>query len=281
MTRKLIYTLCIVAAVLCTACNNDEIKDLQQQIDDLKEQLDKKGGDSGSQSDIVIDTPPTPDTPTDTTVVTPPKPETPTTGIVDGYEWVDLGLPSGTKWATCNVGATKPEEFGGYFAWGESEPKDTFSWNNYKWGNSMFTLTKYYTVSEYYESGDMKTTLDPKDDAATASWGNNWRMPTQDDQTELLEQCTWIWITQNQVNGFNVIGPNGNTIFLPAARSYWETSLKNSPQLNSGAVYWSSSLWSMFPHDARCIAFSTNDVRELSASGRSVGASVRPVLKEN
>ena len=122
------------------------------------------------------------------------------------------------KWADRNVGASKPEEYGDYFAWGETEPKSTYSWSTYKWCNgSETTLTKYNTNSSY-GTVDNKTILDLSDDAARANWGGSWRMPTDAELTELREQCTWTWTTQNGVNGYKVTSKsNGNSIFLLAA----------------------------------------------------------------
>ena len=133
------------------------------------------------------------------------------------HEWVDLGLPSGTLWATMNVGASAPEEYGDYFAWGETAPKEVYSWETYKWCNGTSkSMTKYCTKSSY-GTVDNKTELDPEDDAAWVNWGPKWRMPTADQIRELAENCTWQWTTVNGVNGMSVTGPNGNTIFLPAA----------------------------------------------------------------
>ena len=122
-------------------------------------------------------------------------------------EAVDLGLS--VKWATFNVGATSPEDYGDYFAWGETETKETYSWATYKWGTSS-NLTKYNTT-------DGKTILDLDDDAAYVNWGGKWRMPSKEEVDELTQQCNWIWTTHNNVNGYKVTGPNGNSIFLPAA----------------------------------------------------------------
>ena len=128
--------------------------------------------------------------------------------IVPIPEYVDLGLS--VKWATFNVGATAPEDYGDYFAWGETEPKETYSWATYKWCDGTSTnMTKY-------NAEDGKTILDPEDDAAQVHWGDKWRMPTDAERDELVENCTWTWTTQNSVNGYKVTGPNGNSIFLPA-----------------------------------------------------------------
>ena len=110
---------------------------------------------------------------------------------------VDLGLPSGIRWASCNVGATTPEGYGYYFAWGETESKDYYGWTTYKYTNGGYgKMTKYCNDASHGDNGftDMKTVLEPEDDAAAANWGNAWRMPTDAEWKELLEQCTWKWI---------------------------------------------------------------------------------------
>ena len=165
----------------------------------------------------------------------------------DDHEYVDLGLPSGTLWATCNVGASAPEEYGDYFAWGETEPKDYYDWSTYKWCNGIYTtLTKYCTNSDYGYNGftDGKTELDPEDDAAYVNWGSSWRMPSLEQQAELYENCSSVWTTMNGVNGCLFTGPNGNTIFLPAAGYRLYESLL---QAGSGGYYWSRTL---IPYDS-------------------------------
>ena len=133
------------------------------------------------------------------------------------YDYVDLGLPSGTLWATMNVGANTPEEYGDYFAWGEVAPKEVYDWSTYKWCNgSEYTLTKYCANSEY-GTVDNKTDLDLEDDAVYVNWGPSWRMPTSDQLEELKNSCTWQRTEMNGVIGNVVTGPNGNTMFLPAA----------------------------------------------------------------
>ena len=122
---------------------------------------------------------------------------------INGHEYVDLGLPSRTKWATCNVGASQPHEYGNYYAWGEITTK-----NNYTEDNS-----KTYGKNIGDISGN------PNYDAAAANWGSRWRMPTYTEMKELDDKCTWTWTSENEVNGFKVTGPNGNSIFLPAAGS--------------------------------------------------------------
>jgi hypothetical protein len=139
-------------------------------------------------------------------------------------------LPSGTLWATCNIGANSPEEYGDYFAWGETAPKDDYNWSNYKWCNGTLNkLTKYSTRSSYGYKGfvDNKTVLDPEDDAAYVNWGSSWRMPTTEQMQELIDNCSSVWTTQNGVNGRLFTGPNGNTMFLPAT-GVWSNSISSA-----------------------------------------------------
>ena len=125
----------------------------------------------------------------------------------DDHEWVDLGLPSGTLWATCNVGADRPGDFGDYFAWGETTPKQSYSWENYKWcyGYSS-TLIKYCTNSSFGYNGfvDNKNELDPEDDAAYANWGPSWRMPTYDQTARLYEVLAWSFILKSVLRTANI-----------------------------------------------------------------------------
>lgn len=189
---------------------------------------------------------------------------------------VDLGLPSGLLWASSNLGATTPEEYGDYYAWGETEPKTDYSLETYKWCmGSSDTMTKYCTDSSYGYNGftDNKTVLDSEDDAAHVNLGGNWRMPTYDEWTELRIGCTWEWTTQNGVNGYLVIGSNGNSIFLPAAGYKYDTNLDN---VGSNGYYWSSSLTSDNPYYARFVYFDFGYVSR-SISHRTDGGSVRPV----
>ena len=196
-------------------------------------------------------------------------------GTLNGYEWVDLGLPSGLKWATCNVGATKPEEYGDYFAWGEVEPKDYYYWDSYKWCNGSYdTQTKYCTDS-YYGIVDNKTTLELSDDAANYNWGGGWRMPTFEEQEELRNNCSWEWTTQNGVYGRKVTGLNGNSIFLPAAGYRYDSSLNNA---GSNGNYWSSSLNTNNPNNAYNLNFNSDNV-DWNNNNRYYGFSVRPVCQ--
>ena len=174
------------------------------------------------------------------------------------HEYVDLGLPSGTLWATCNIGATKPEEFGDYFAWGETEPKEVYDWSTYKWcGGSAISMTKYCT-NDNYGNVDNKKKLEAEDDAAIANWGSEWRMPTSEEQKELVEECYMVW-TDNY-NGSYISG----IVFYKAKKSdeknkfvgCWDTPSSDYSMndvhaffpssdniLDSNVCYWSSSLY--------------------------------------
>lgn len=215
-----------------------------------------------------------------------------TTDPYNGHEYVDLGLPSGLKWATCNVGASKPEEYGDYFAWGETEPYYTeghsqdspcsnwktgktagYDWASYKWCNGpSYSQTKYCTSSSY-GTVDNKTVLELADDAAHVNWGGDWRMPTQEEQDELRTKCTWTWGSQNGVNGYTVVGPNGNSLFLPAAGCRIGSSLSAA---GSSGLYCSSLLDSSNPYSACFLGFFSGNVLS-DRNGRSYGHSVRAV----
>ena len=188
---------------------------------------------------------------------------------------VDLGLPSGTLWADRNVGADAPEAYGDYFAWGETESKDYYYWDSYKWCNgTSSSMTKYCTDS-YYGTVDNKTVLDLEDDAAYVKMGSAWRMPTTTEQQELLDNCTWTWTTQNGVDGRKVTGKNGNSIFLPAAGFHYDGSLLGA---GSYGRYWSSSLYESYPGSAYVLYFYSGDCN-WSSDDRYCGQSVRAVVR--
>ena len=192
-------------------------------------------------------------------------------------EAVDLGLS--VKWASFNLGASKPEEYGDYYAWGETEPKDDDSWATYKWCmGSNSTMTKYCDNSEYGYNGftDNKTVLDLEDDAAKVNLGGKWRMPTDAEWTELRENCTWTRTTQNGMNGRLVTASNGNSIFLPAAGRRYSTYLN---LVGSGGDYWSSSLGTGSPYDAWSVFFNSGSFGR-DYGNRCNGFSVRPVFAE-
>ena len=194
------------------------------------------------------------------------------------HAYVDLGLPSGLLWATCNVGADNPEDYGDYFAWGETQPKDTYSWSTYQYcngGDGWNTLTKYCNNSSYGYNGftDDLTSLLPEDDAATANWGSDWRMPTKEEWQELYNNTTHTWTTQNGVNGRLFTASNGNSLFLPAAgyRNY-------SSFVSAGSYgnYWSSSLIAGSPNYAWYFYFYSGSYY-VNSDDRIYGLSVRGV----
>ena len=204
----------------------------------------------------------------------------------DEHAYVDLGLPSGTLWATCNVGANAPEEYGDYFAWGETSPKDYYFWDSYQhcievvndWGYEDYLLTKYCSDSYCGYNGftDDLTTLLPEDDAATANWGDGWRMPTLAEFQELLDNTTVTWTQQNGVNGRLFTASNGNSLFLPAAGDRWGFGFE---YVGDGAGYWSSSLYTDHPYDAWNYYGGSNSYG-VGDIDRDYGLPVRPV-REN
>lgn len=202
------------------------------------------------------------------------------TGIADGHEWVDLGLPSGTKWATMNVGANSPEDYGDYFAWGETTPKSTYSLGTYKWCNGSSSSMTKYCVSSSDGTVDNKTTLDLSDDAAYVNWGTSWRMPTKAEQDELINfsYITWKWTTQNDVKGYKVTSKiNGNSIFLPAAGYRYDSVLNDA---GPSGNYWSSSLNTSSSDLACSLNFNSGNMYSRSHFDRYLAQSVRPVLRE-
>lgn len=207
------------------------------------------------------------------------------TGSLNGHDYVDLGLPSGTLWATCNVGANKPEEKGTFFAWGETTPKETYKESTYKYSNGKYhEFTKYcynkYHGYNYYT--DNRTVLEPSDDAATANWGSDWRMPTSDEMCELDNNCTKTWTTLNGVYGLLFTSPNGNCIFLP------EAGIKHEDYTGGVGWYWSSTLDDHSTEYGKCLFFDI-DVNKYGNKflrsnfliyHRAHGLSVRPVCSK-
>lgn len=188
---------------------------------------------------------------------------------------IDLGLPSGTKWACCNVGASSPEGYGGYYAWGETEAKCDFSDQTYKYYDN--------STGEYINIGS--NISGTQYDVANVKWGGSWRMPTLDEIKELLYKCSWKWTTQNGVNGRLFTGPNGNSIFLPASGYFTGTGLGSRGSLG---YYWSATLnedisnWlATFNEDiSNCaygLEFSRNYGSYDGLGFRSRGHTVRPV----
>lgn len=218
-------------------------------------------------------------------------------GTENGHEWVDLGLPTGTKWATCNIGATKPEEIGDHFAWGEVKPQEGYSYYKYE-SHETFKLTKYNTFRSEGENGfvDYKTTLELEDDAAHFNWGGKWRMPTQAQQDELRALCYWVWTESyggSGVKGYIVYKAKAEAdkgkkhyygtmsytlsdvhIFLPAAGGRYGGGLGNA---GSYGYYWSSSLNTDYPGYAWYADFGLDYAFD-SYDDRCAGRSVRAVI---
>ena len=208
---------------------------------------------------------------------------------------VDLGLTSGILWATCNLSeygfVDAPEEYGDYYAWGENgvyyqragshitwrAGAAGYAWSTYRWsGNAVNTLTKYNTNTAYGTVVDNLTTLEAKDDIAHIILGGSWRMPTNTEVEELRTKCTWTWKTQNGVNGYLVEGPNGNSIFLPAAGMIYGTELGGT---GTHGVYWSSSLSTYEPIAAWDLYFTSEGVSNGDYRARYCGYSIRPVTE--
>ena len=177
-------------------------------------------------------------------------------GDINGYEWVDLGLPSGLKWSIHNIGASIPEEYGNYYAWGEIETKTEYTVEN--------SVTHGVHMSDI--SGDAEY------DAARANWGSTWRLPTKADHEEIIEYCTWIWLKHNDVWGYRIIGTNGNYIFIPASGYLRGTSVYGDGEC---AGYWNSK-----PSDDKSKSLSlgiNSSIKQLFSSDRYAGQTIRPV----
>ena len=215
-------------------------------------------------------------------------------------EAVDLGLS--VKWASFNLGASQPQDYGDYYAWGEVEPyysslepliwKDGkyagYTYESYRWTNGKYNrLTKYCTENrtdlwDGTGTPDNKIILDLEDDAAHVILGGNWRMPTLNEQEELMTQCLWFWTSENERNGYRVTGPNGNSIFLPAAGLFQNTDLVKVEKEDNQGWYWSSSLLTGVGqyecHHAYLLVFTSYDNTRISSySGRCMGLTIRPV----
>ena len=198
--------------------------------------------------------------------------------ILNGHEYVDLGLPSGTLWATCNVGAETPEDCGDYFAWGDTIPKEMYDWKSYRyatWVDGHYELNKYCTDSCFGYNGfvDNLTVLEPVDDAVLANWGEGWRMPTKEEWDELLKNTTCVCVTQNGVEGRLLTGTNGNSIFLP------ETGfcLEGEPICSGLGIYWSSTLQTGSQVSAWSFHFDWENCHVCGTYERNRGQCVRAV----
>ena len=204
-----------------------------------------------------------------------------TTTTVEVPEAIDLGLPSGLKWASFNLGASKPEEYGYYYAWGETTPKQDYRWSTYKWcmGEEK-TLIKYCIDSNYGYNGftDGKSVLDLDDDAAAVTLSDKWRMPTEDERDELRSFCSWEWVSISNVNGYRVTGPNGNSIFIPAAGYRYGDSFDS---VGSYGFYWTSSLSTVSGSDTSHPLSFGSDFVAFGSYQRYSGLPIRPVYGES
>lgn len=199
-------------------------------------------------------------------------------GQQDGHDYVDLGLPSGTLWATCNIGANKPDANGFYFAWGETSAKQSFDWANYKLCNGSDTRTKVikYCVNDRKGEVDNKRSLEAADDAATANWGGKWIIPSHEAWEELMNGCDWEWVRDYEGTGIDVkMGrskSNGNTIVLPFAGYYnGENLMKNE------GMYWTSTLYETDSHQALTVRVYTHNMNSTNVN-RKLGMSIRAVV---
>ena len=195
---------------------------------------------------------------------------------LNGHEYVDLGLPSGLKWAKCNVGTDIPENKGSFYAWGETEEKSNYSWSTYKYCNTADNTVTKYSTNERYGCDDNKVVLEAADDVASVRWGGAWRMPTSEEQDELCRVCTWEWTTLNDVPGYKVTGPNGNSIFLPVTGYMNGTDILNK---SLGGYYWSSSLYGSSCGRAFYLLFDNTKCDKGQYSRRYSGRSVRAVFE--
>ena len=198
------------------------------------------------------------------------------------HPYVDLGLPSGTLWATYNVGADSTDAFGWFVAWGETKPKSVYEWSTYKYcEGSQLKLTKYshdaspdFLKFGYNGYCDTLSVLLPCDDAATVNWGSDWRTPTYDEWVELMENCTPSYVYQDSVCGMLYTGPNGNTIFLPGTGSYHDSNYTGWGY----GDYWSSSLPTLWVDHAWRFGFIIHGTDHyMFEDSRYVGIPVRPV----
>ena len=197
-------------------------------------------------------------------------------GNISAHDYVDLGLPSGVMWATCNVGASSPASYGDYYAWGETKVNNVHGWEYLKYcnDNSGDSFSKYNEGKDTEGTIDGKTTLDSEDDAAHVNWGGSWRMPTKEEWMELRNSCDWEWYAQDDYKGFKVTSKaNGHSIFLPAA-GWIVSSLSDA---GGYGYYWSSSLDASYSYYAYYCYFNSDYIIPANWFIRYYGFSVRPV----
>ena len=286
--KKLIYLLMLLSLV-AFASRSDDDKDSPSSTENTQTENGGSGDSSGSNSGVTY--------------------PVFKSGTENGHDYVDLGLTSGTKWATANVGAKTPQDYGNYYAWGETTSREFYSWSTYKYGSVYYQygsaynqLTKYCSKSSYGKDGftDSKTTLDLSDDAAYVNWGGKWRMPTKAQQDELRNECYWVWTdnyNNSNVKGYIVYKAKTSSdkgvkiyedetpsssyslsdahIFLPAAGYRYGGGLNLAGSIG---YYWSSSLYTDYPLLAWIVGFGSGNVMSSGDVLRYYGQSVRAVI---
>ena len=289
--KKIIYLLMSLSLVAFASCSDD--RDTPSNASSTQTENGGSGDNSGNKGDNSGNTIGDSDGNGSQSVVT--------FGTENGHDWVDLGLS--VKWATANVGASKPQDYGNYYAWGETTTKGTYNWSTYKYANGDYDeLTKYCSDSYYGKDGftDSKTTLDLSDDAAYVNWGGKWRMPTKAQQDELRNQCYWVWTesyNNSNVKGYIVYKAKTSSdkgvkiyedetpsssyklsdahIFLPAAGYRYGGGLNLAGSIG---YYWSSSLYTDYPLLAWIVGFGSGNVMSSGDVLRYYGQSVRAVI---
>ena len=228
------YFLLLVGVISLTSCGDDE--------EDIDNGIENNGGNgnSGTESSNL-------------------------TGSINGHDYVDLGLS--VKWATCNVGASSPEMYGNYYAWGETSTRNSYYQDTYKFYNSntgnVSNLGNNISGTKY--------------DAATYYWGSKWRMPTRSELEELLSRCSWTWVTRSGIKGYNVVGKNGQSIFLPANGEY--SANDKGAKAGIFGEYWSGTFKTTtdFYSHSYALMFTQSARKEVEGYYRYVGLAIRPV----
>lgn len=188
------------------------------------------------------------------------------TGKEHGHEYVDLGLS--VKWATCNVGATSPSDYGQYFAWGETKQKKRYDWDN------CYDCLDNEGHSWNIHNGKKADKIMFASDAASVNWGDPWRLPTDEEFKELNDKCEWIWCSISGNNGYKITGPNGNSIFLPAGG---QIDGESKEHVGGGGSYWSSIMMWNYPICAWGLYFNST-YHQVGNGNRKCGLCIRPVI---
>lgn len=207
----------------------------------------------------------------------------PSKGQCNGHEYVDLGLS--VKWATCNIGAVEPSDYGDYFAWGDVEQCESYLWYYYKYNTTGYSNSdgcNKYQVADgnksgiWYDNGvfvgDGQMTLEVGDDAATQLWGEGWRIPTPDEMNELITMCKWTWVNDGYISGYKVERLGGH-IFIPAAGCRYSTAYYGK---GSYGYYWTNSLLNPYTMYAQSLYIHAGNYK-VGFDERNYGLTIRPV----